>query len=109
MDTAVPDTVTRYFEADARRDVDATLALFTDDAEVVDEGRTWRGAEEIRTWREGPASRYEYTVEVIGAEPIADGVLVTGHLEGDFPGGTADLTWRFTLDDDRVRRLEIAP
>jgi hypothetical protein len=33
--------ITRYFEADARRDIDAIVALFTDEAVVVDEGQTY--------------------------------------------------------------------
>ncbi|MEV0347230.1 nuclear transport factor 2 family protein [Nonomuraea sp. NPDC050680] len=110
MNLAVPGVVARYFEADRRRDPDAVIALFTDDAVVTDEGRTRRGAAEIRSWLRGPASQYQYTTEVLGAEAIgADTVLVTGRLEGNFPGGTADLKWRFTLADDRIRQLEIAP
>jgi hypothetical protein len=47
---------------------------------------------------------------VRGAEPAGTDIfLVTGRLVGNFPGGTADLTWRFTLAGDRIRQLEIAP
>jgi ketosteroid isomerase-like protein len=105
---AVPDVVTRYFEADARHDFDALVALFTEDAEVVDESRTRRGAEEIRAWRAEVATKYRYTTEVRGAEDAGGGAhVVTGRIEGDFPGGVADLTWRFTLAGDRIRRLAI--
>jgi hypothetical protein len=31
------------------------------------------------------------------------------HLEGNFPGGTVDLTHRFGLRDGHITRLEIAP
>ena len=31
--------------------------------------------------------------------------MVTGRLTGDFPGGTADLRWDFTVAGDRVTRL----
>ncbi|MEV4170711.1 nuclear transport factor 2 family protein [Nonomuraea sp. NPDC049709] len=110
MNVAVPGAVARYFEADARRDPDAIVALFTEDAVVTDEGRTRRGAEEIRAWREGAASQYQYTTELLGAEVAdEDTVLVTGRLEGNFPGGTAVLKWRFALADGRIRQLEIAP
>ena len=34
---------------------------------------------------------------------------VDGRVTGDFPGGVADLTWEFTLDGERIRRLVIAP
>ncbi len=58
MPGPVPDVITRYFEAGARRDIDAVVALFTEDALVVDEGENWHGIDTIRAWREGPASRY---------------------------------------------------
>lgn len=106
----MPDVITRYFEADARRDTDAIMALFADDASVVDEGETWRGTKEIRAWREGPAARYEYTTELFGNERGGeDEYLVSGRIDGNFPGATAELKWRFILTGDRIRQLQIAP
>jgi uncharacterized protein (TIGR02246 family) len=107
---AVPAVVTSYFEADARRDVDALVALFSDDAVVVDERQTWRGREQIRAWREGPASQYVYTTEVAAIEPTGEGrYRASGRLEGNFPGGTADLHWDFTIAAGVISRLDIAP
>jgi len=106
----VPDVITRYFEADAGRDIESIVALFADDAVVVDEGETWRGISEIRAWQEGPASLYQYTTEVLDTDRTPEGeYVVTGRLEGSFPGGSAELKWRFTLDADRIRHLHIAP
>jgi hypothetical protein len=34
---------------------------------------------------------------------------VTARLEGNFPGNTVDLNHDFTIADDRIKRLEIAP
>jgi hypothetical protein len=105
-----PNAVQRYFDADSRRDIDAIVALFTADAVVVDEGETRRGTTEIRNWQEGPASQYQYTTEVLSGEPANGyGYVVTGRLEGNFPGGTAELTWEFTLAGDLISRLRIAP
>jgi hypothetical protein len=110
MTSPVPDVIRRYFEADARRDVDGVVRLFTDNAEVVDEGESWRGASRIRAWREGPASRYEYTTELFDTKRVGtDKVVATGRLEGNFPGGTADLTWCFTIGGDLITRLHIGP
>jgi ketosteroid isomerase-like protein len=82
--------ITRYFEADARRDIDAIVALFTDEAVVVDEGQTYHGTAEIRGWQEGAASKYQYTTEVSGTKRTGEeSFLVTGRLTGNFPGGTA--------------------
>jgi uncharacterized protein (TIGR02246 family) len=107
---AVPETISRYFEADARRDIDGVVALFTEDAVVVDEGQTWQGVSEIRAWREGPASLYQYTTEVFDADLTGNNeYLATGRIDGNFPGGTAKLKWRFNLAGDRIARLHIAP
>jgi len=54
----------RYFEFDADNDVDAIVALFADNATVVDEGHTLRGTSEIRAWRTGTVATYSYTTEV---------------------------------------------
>ena len=109
MPGPVPDVISRYFEADARRDTEAVVALFTDDAVVGDEGESWRGIGEIRAWREGAASRYQYTTEVYDtAHTGADEYLVSGRLDGNFPGGTVELNWRFTIAGDRIRHLHIA-
>jgi hypothetical protein len=39
----------------------------------------------------------------------ADRHAVTGRLTGNFPGGTAELKWDFTVTDGRIRQLVIAP
>jgi ketosteroid isomerase-like protein len=110
MDVSVPHAVSDYFEADARRDIDGIVALFTGDAVVLDEGQTWRGTSEIRDWQLGPASKYQYTTQVLGAQATGENtILVTGRLTGNFPGGVADLKWLFTLDADLIQRLKIAP
>ncbi|HUQ58843.1 nuclear transport factor 2 family protein [Lentzea sp.] len=105
-----PDVIRDYFAADAQKDTDAVVALFAEDAVVVDEERTWRGPGEIRAWRDGVASRFEYSTEVLTVADEGDHrFLVSGRIEGDFPGGTADLTWRFTVTGNRIKALEIAP
>jgi hypothetical protein len=35
--------------------------------------------------------------------------VAVNHLEGDFPGGVADLAYRFTMDCDLIAELVIAP
>ena len=104
------DVVSRYFEAEASRDVEAMLSLFLGDAVVIDEGREWRGSDEIRQWRLGPAAKYEYTTTVESIDDI-DGTRyqARGRIDGNFPGATARLTWDFATAGGRLSRLEIAP
>jgi ketosteroid isomerase-like protein len=106
----VPQIVMRYFALDADHDVDAIVALFTEDATVTDEGETRRGIDAIRAWRTGPAAEYEYATTITGGEDRGEcQFLVTARLVGDFPGGTADLNFDFTVENDHIRALKIAP
>ena len=110
MSTKLPDVVSRYFERDANRDIDSIVNLFADDATVIDEGEERHGTAEIRAWQTGAASKYTYTTEVTGAEALGpDRYVVTGRLTGNFPGGTADLKWDFTIAGQHITRLTIAP
>ena len=110
MSITLPDLISRYFDVQAERDTDALLALFGEDATVVDEGTTRHGLEEIRAWRDGPATAYTYTTELLSIEGLGpDRYVVAGRLTGNFPGGTVDLNWDFTIADNRITRLVIAP
>jgi len=105
-----PHVINRYFAAQSARDFDTLLTLFADDAVVFDEDQTWSGTDGIRAWRTNAASVYEYTTELVGVEAAGDGqYLARVHLEGNFPGGTVDLQYRFTIEGESIRRLEIAP
>ena len=64
--------------------------------------------------RSGPgwpprSAEYTYTTEFTGATTTDSTVDVGQHLEGNFPGGVADLHYRFTLDGTSISRLVIEP
>ena len=110
MSIAVPAVVDRYLQAAAVDDIDALAACFAEDAVVVDDGRTYHGRAEIRTWREDLSGSFEYTVEVLRAENGGDGrYLVVSKVEGNFPGSPVELTYAFTVHNDLVSELVIAP
>jgi hypothetical protein len=106
----LPDPVARYFELDADHDLQGVAALFADEATVVDEGRTYRGLDEIRAWRLGPESKHTRPTAVTGTEAAgADRYLVIGRLDGNLPRRSAHVRWDFTVAGDRIERLVIAP
>ena len=106
---ALPDTIKTFMTAlDARGD-DRALATFTADAVVTDEGRDYTGRDEIGAWLSASAGEYTYTSEFTGATTTDTTIDVGQHLEGDFPGGVADLHFRFTLDGASISRLVIEP
>jgi ketosteroid isomerase-like protein len=110
MSAQLPDVVSRYFDRDGERDIESIVSLFAEDATVIDEGEERNGTAEIRGWQTGVASKYTYTTEVTGTEALGpDRYLVTGRLTGNFPGGTADLKWDFTIAGQHITRLTITP
>ncbi|GAA2044478.1 hypothetical protein GCM10009819_34320 [Agromyces tropicus] len=111
-DTAtVPPVVARYMDAqgdDGRRQ--SIIEAFAADARVTDEGIDHVGQDGIRAWVDRTGGEYTYTTTLIGQRQDGpDRWTVLARLEGDFPGGVADLRYRFTLHEDRISRLIIAP
>lgn len=106
----LPEVVTSYLAAHESRDLDRALAYYTEDAVAVDEGHTYRGKHEIRTWLSRAATEYTYTTTLTDTHHIDDDHYVAvHHLEGNFPGGVVDLNFRFTLRDDHIAELVIEP
>jgi ketosteroid isomerase-like protein len=106
----LPEIITSYLKAHQARDLDVALRGYAPDATVTDEGRTYHGPAEIRAWLARSASEYTYTIEMTGASKAGDDRYdVTHHLEGNFPGGTVDLHFRFTLRNGKIQRLVIEP
>lgn len=106
----LPGSITDYLVAHRARDLDAALPHYTADAAVTDEGNTYVGHDAIRTWLGHSATEYTYTTELTSAARSGDGRYdAVHHLEGDFPGGVADLHFRFTVRDGLISRLVIEP
>ncbi|WP_069385870.1 nuclear transport factor 2 family protein [Cellulosimicrobium cellulans] len=106
--TTLPEAVVAYLDArDENRQDDAT-AVFAPDATVLDDGRTYSGAEEIRAWVARTSTEYTYTSTRIGQDTANEsGAVVIVRLDGDFPGGTVTLRYQFELRDGLVTRLAI--
>lgn len=108
---SLPPVLARYLDAHPdRARLEETAELFASDARVVDEGIEYSGIEAIRGWLGGTGSAYHYTTTYLAQERIdADRWVVSARLEGDFPGGVAELRYRATVRDDRLVDLVIAP
>ncbi len=77
---------------------------------VVDDGITYRGTEEIRSFLAKAGAEFTYTSTLVAAERTDDAHWVaTEHLEGNFPGGVVDLRYRFVMDGESIAELVIAP
>ena len=106
----LPAVITTYVSAHRAHDVATAMTTFTVDAVVTDEGHTHCGRQEIAAWLDSAGSEYTFTTEFTGATRSGEtDVEVVQHLEGDFPGGVADLRYGFELSGALISRLVIEP
>lgn len=106
----LPATIRAYLAAHAAGEADAAARTFVATAVVVDEGRTFRGSQQVLDFLQHGGGEFTYTTELVGAQRLDDAHWVAvNRLEGDFPSGVAELRYRFTLADDLITELVIAP
>jgi ketosteroid isomerase-like protein len=104
----LPAAISGYIAAANAGDTDAVAACFTEDAIVKDEGQERRGIAAIVAWKEEVTLKYSPITQVIRAETINGINVVTASVSGDFPGSPVELKYAFTMDGDKIARLDIA-
>ncbi|MGW3288606.1 nuclear transport factor 2 family protein [Streptomyces sp. NPDC001002] len=106
----LPEVITRYLTAHRAHDTATAITTFAADATVIDDGKTYQGGAAIEGWLDRAATEFTYTIQLTAAEQTdAAHYIATHHLEGNFPGGTVDLHYRFTLRGDLIEHLVIEP
>src|SRR5262245_23989311 len=103
----LPSSIAAYFEADTG-DAARVAQCFTERAVVIDERREHRGRAAIARWKAEATAKYHYTSEPIEIETTGQEVTVIARLVGDFPGSPVELRHHFTLEGNRIARLEIS-
>jgi ketosteroid isomerase-like protein len=103
----LPAAIHAFLTAQAARDADAALALLAPGAVVSDVGESFSGEDSLRRFVSEAGAEFTYTSEVTAVGRDGETWVVGQHLEGDFPGGTADLDYRFVLDGELIERLDI--
>lgn len=107
MPLELPLPIATYVAANARLDIDAMLQPFAADAVLRDNGKLFRGRAEIRRLFEEAVSPVKaiFTPDSLRQE---DGMIVVeGPAHGEFPGSPIRFTYRFTLEGDAIKAVEI--
>jgi ketosteroid isomerase-like protein len=107
MSLELPTPIAAYVAANARLDADGMLKPFAADAVLLDNGAVFQGRAEIRRLLEEAviAAKAIFTPDTLRHE---DGqVVVEGPARGDFKGSPIRFTYRFTLENDAIKALEI--
>lgn len=107
MSIELPKPIADYVEANARLDVGGMLRPFAADAVLVDNGKRHEGHAELRSLFENEvvAVKAIFTPDVARHENGQ--VVVEGPAHGDFKGSPLRFTYRFTLEHDAIKALEV--
>lgn len=107
MTPVLPKPIADYVEANARLDVEGMMKPFTTDVVVLDNGGRHEGHAGLRTLLEEAVIPVR-AIFVPDAVRHENGqVVVEGPGHGDFPGSPIRFTYRFTLEGDVIKALEI--
>lgn len=108
MSLELPLPIADYVAANARLDIDGMMKPFAADAVLLDNGERFEGQAEIRSLltRMGIDLKAIFTPDTIRHE---DGqVVVEGSAHGDFKGSPLRFTYRFDLDGEVIKAVEIS-
>jgi ketosteroid isomerase-like protein len=103
----LPTTIRAFLDAQEARDADTAVALLTPPAVIADVGESFSGDKELRCFITEAGAEFTVTSEITKVDRDGEIWVVSQHLEGDFPGGKADLDYRFALEGERIERLDI--
>lgn len=103
----LPTPIATYFEAKNAHDIDAMLAVFSDQASVRDEGRDMVGHPAIRDWMEKTSRKYRVAVQPTAIDQPEAQSIVTATVSGTFPGSPVQLRFRFAIAGEKITHLEI--
>ena len=107
MQSILPPPIARYFEAQNGHDIDAMLAIFSDQASVHDEGHDAVGRVAIRDWMEETSRKYRVTAVPTGVDRSDAKTIVTALVSGTFPGSPIRLHYSFTVAGEQITDLAI--
>jgi hypothetical protein len=107
MTQALPRPIADFIEANAQLDVNGMLRPFAADTIVHDNGVRHEGHVELRCLFEEAVIPVKaiFTPDTVRDE--GDHVVVEGPAHGDFPRSPIRFTYRFTLENNLIKDLEI--
>ena len=92
--------ITTYLERSASARPASARATFTENAVVVDDGKTYTGEAAIAAWLVETTAEIKYTTTQLRIDKDDTATTVVNRIEGNFPGRSIDLSYRFELDAD---------
>ncbi|MGP4012768.1 nuclear transport factor 2 family protein [Streptomyces sp. 4N124] len=97
----LPEVIGKFFDAKNVHDADAVARTFAEGAHVEDDGKTYRGRQEIRDWSAKESGGVQIVLTVTEATHHGREAVVIADASGNFPGSPLAFVFRFqgTHDD----------
>ncbi|WP_330443592.1 nuclear transport factor 2 family protein [Flavobacterium sp. C4GT6] len=109
MDTTdLPKVVLGLVKAQNDFDAVAYADCFTENAEVFDEGKTYKGKDEIKAWIEDANKRYQVMMKPVAYTKMSDtSSVLSAEISGSFPGSPLVLQYHLNIKEEEIHSLEI--
>ena len=106
----LPTAIVTYLQRSESARPQAAALTFVDDAVVVDDGTTYSGQAAITAWLIATTAAFEYSTTQLRVERDDASITVVNRIEGNFPGRSVDLGYRFELHAETglIQKLTIA-
>ena len=107
MSIDLPRPIEIYLRAENSGDVTLLAECFLPDATVRDERHLHSGLAAIQDWKAETKRKYRHTVEPLALSRRDGETILAAKVAGDFPGSPVTLDFRFTLEGEKIKALEI--
>ena len=101
----IPKVLTELVKAQDNFDSTSYADCFTETAVVVDEGKTYNGKNEIKSWIEKANKEYQITMKPIEYSETTE--ILKAEVSGNFPGSPVILSYNLNFKNELIQSLRI--
>ena len=103
----LPKVVADLIKAQNEFDAAAYASLFSETAEVFDEGETHSGRREIERWIDHSNKNYQSVMKPLEYTENGTASILTAACSGTFPGSPITLKFHFDIVDGQIQHLKV--
>lgn len=103
----LPKVLTDLIKAQNEFDAVTYANLFSETAEVFDEGKTHKGRIEIERWIDHSNKNYKSVMKPLGYTKNGTTSILTAECSGTFPGSPITLKFHFDIVDEQIQHLKV--
>lgn len=103
----LPKVLTDLIKAQNEFDAVTYANLFTETAEVFDEGKTHKGRLEIERWIDYSNKNYQAVMKSLEYTENGTTSILTAECSGTFPGSPITLKFHFNIVDGQIQHLKV--